>query len=345
MSSASARSRFLAGRALRGLFWTLLFGVLAAGGAGLMSASWHAPGTPARAELTYPGDAALDARLDAATVTLDDIADEVEVLAEEAKGALADVSNTDVESLQARLERGAEAAATIEERTREVRNSLTDLPGDGPNATVEFSNATLVRRSAVLAAIEAASGLAIHWRAVAARVTETSNLTTLLERHDQTVLAAAADGRASQWQAAIDTLDRAIQMVADVQERRTRLIAGSDGTVLDEWIDRNRDYDTALRALYRALRNSDGVVNNQVNAASLEEQRARARLPGDGRAIIVIVSEVTRGGLTEAIIAIEDAQARIDEALDEADGPAPGGSPGSSPGASPETSPGPSTAP
>jgi hypothetical protein len=327
MSSASARILPLAGRALRGLFWTILFVVLAAGGAGLVSAAWHAPGTPERAELTYPGDAALDARLDAATATLEDIADEVEVLADAAKAALADVSNTDVESLQESLERGGDAAATIEQRTRAARNALAGLPGDGPDAPVRYSNATLVRRSVVLTAIDAASGLALHWRAVAARVIETANLTTLLDRHDQTVLAAAADGRASRWQRAIDTLDLALGTVADVQTLRARLIAGEDGTVLDEWIKRNRDYDVALRALYRALRSSDGVVTARVEAASLDEQRARNLLPPDRRTIVVIVSEVTRGGLTEALVAIEDARARIDDALEQADGPVPSGSP------------------
>jgi hypothetical protein len=45
---------------------------------------------------------------------------------------------------------------------------------------------------------------------------------------------------------------------------------------------------------------------------------AFAQLPPDRRTIIVIVSEVTRGGLTQAVLAIEDARGRIDDALAEA---------------------------
>jgi hypothetical protein len=328
MSSASARMLPLVGRALRGIFWTALFGILAAGGAGLVGQAWHPPGSPVRAELTYPGDAMLDARLDAATAGLAEIADEVEVLADAAKTALAEVTNRDATLLREAVERGGVAAATIEARAAELRLALADLPGGGPTATVEYSNATLVRRSTVLAAIDAASALAVYWQQVAARATETANLMTLIARHDQTVLAAAADGREYRWQRAIRTLDEALLVVADVQTVRARLIAGSDGTVLDEWIRRNGDYDAALRHLYRALRDSGGVVTVEVQFAYRDEGLARAQLPPDRRTILVIVSEVTSGGLTEAVIAIDDAQGRIDDALAEADAPGPGASPG-----------------
>ena len=316
MSSASARYLPLAERGLRGIFWAALFGVLAAGGAGLIGAAWHAPGSPARAELTYAGDAALGARLDAATAALAEIADEVDVLADAAKSALEEVTSRDPTRLRAAIERGNEAATAIEAGAAELRQSLADLPGGDAAAIVTYSNATLVRRSTVLAAISGASGLAIYWRQVAARATETANLTTLLDRHDQTVLAATADGRAERWQRAVRVLDDALLIVADVQSARTKLIAGSDGTVLDEWITRNRDFDAALQNLYVALRDSGGnFQTTAVQKAFVEEERAKDRLPPDRRTIIVIVSEVTRGGLTDAVIAIEDARGSIDAAL------------------------------
>jgi hypothetical protein len=316
MSSASARYLPPAGRALRGIFWAALFAVLAAGGAGLIGAAWHAPGGPARAELTYTADVAISARLDAATAGLAEIADEVDVLADAAKTALEEVTNSDPTRLRAAIDRGGQAATTIEVRAAELRQSLANLPGGDAAATVTYSNPTLVRRSTVLAAIQGASGLAIYWRQVASRATETANLTTLLDRHDQTVLAAAADGREERWQRAIRVLDDALLIVADVQSARTRLIAGSDDTVLDEWITRNRDFDAALQTLYAALRDSGGnFQTTAVQKAFIAEERAKDRLPPDRRTIIVIVSEVTRGGLTDAIIAIEDARGSIDDAL------------------------------
>ena len=50
------------------------------------------------------------------------------------------------------------------------------------------------------------------------------------------------------------------------------------------------------------------------------EQVAFNNLPPDRRTIIVIVSEVARGGLTQAVLAIEDAHGRIDDALNGAPG-------------------------
>jgi hypothetical protein len=323
MSSASARYLPLVARVVRGMFWTGLFAVLAAGGAGLVATTWHVPGSAARAELTYAADAALGARLDIATAGLADIGDEVVTLAESAKTALAEVTNRDPTNLRAAVERGSAAASTIDARAAELRRSLADLPGGDPGAAVDYSNATLARRSEVLAAIEAASGLATYWRQAAARATETANLTALLDRHDQTVLAAAADGRAEHWQRAVRILDDALLIVADVQSARTRLIAGSEGTVLDEWITRNRDYDTALQNLYAALRDSGGNPRTTaVQQARIAERHAFDQLPPDRRTIIVIISEVTSGGLTEAVIEIEDARGQIEDALGNAE---PGG--------------------
>jgi hypothetical protein len=228
------------------------------------------------------------------------------------------------------VEQGDEAAATIEARAAQLRLTLADLPGDGPTATIEYSNATLVRRSTVLAAIEAASGLAVHWRQVAARAIETANLTSQIARHDQTVIAAAADGKERRYQRAIGILDEALLLVADIQSRRARLIAGSEGTVLDEWITRSHDFDTAVKNLYAALRDCacpGGPYTVEVQFANRDMELAKAQLPPDRRTIIVIVSEVTAGGLTEAVIAIEDARGQIEDALAEAEASEPGASP------------------
>jgi hypothetical protein len=318
MSRAPARILPNLGRAVRLAVWSILFAVLAAGGAGLLGQAWHVPGSLARAELTYRGDAALDAQLDAAALKLTAISRDVESLAEEAKTALAEVASADPTRLREALQRGGASASSIDTAARALRASLATLPGDGPTAAMDFSNAALVRRSAILAAVEAATSLAAHWRQVEARSAEAADLTALIARHDQTVLDAAAQGRERAYREASAILDEALLVVADVQTLRVRLIAGDDGTVLDEWIQRNAAYDAALRALYAALDASGGKVTLVVQAAYRAEKLARAQLPPDRRTIIVIVAEVTRGGLTEAVVAIEDAHGRIDDALAEA---------------------------
>jgi len=318
MSSAPARIPRILGRLARGAIWTLLFAVLAAGGAGLLGQAWHAPGSPARAELTYAGDAALDARLDVATQRLTEIEAEVEKLAAEARIALEEVANDDPTRLRESLQRGGQAATTIEAASRQLRDSLTGLAGEGETAILEFSNGTLVRRSAVLTAIDAASSLIGHWRQVAAHATEAANLNALFTRHDATVLEAAASGRQRNYNRAIGILDQALLTVADIQSVRVRLIAGSEGNVLDEWIERNSAYDAALRALYAALDKSGNTINAEVVSRRREERIAFERLPPDRRTIVVIIAEVARNGLTQAVVAIDAAQGRIEEALAEA---------------------------
>lgn len=321
MSSAPARILEPLGRVLRGLAWAMLLALLAVSGAGLTDGAWHAPGSPARAELTWAGDAAIDARLDLATIELQRISHDVAQLATEAKTALEEVASTDPTRLNAALERGNEIAAALESETHDLLEALRGLPGDGPSAAIDFSNATLVRRAAILAAIESTSNLAGSWSQVTARAGDAAQLTALIARHDATVLEAAAKGVDHQYKVAIPILDQALLIVADIKTLRVRLIASSDPTILDEWVERNGAYDLALKALYAALVTSKGKLTLAVQSARREERAAFDRLPPDRRTIIVIMAEVARGGLTQAVLAIEEASGRIDDALAEA-GPA-----------------------
>jgi hypothetical protein len=317
MSSAPGRIRRTLGRLLRGLAWTVLFAVLAASGAGLVHGTWHAPGSPERAELTWDGDTAVTRRLDVAAVELQRISDDVAELAEQAKTALAEAASTDQARLLEALDKGADLASAIESATLDLRNALAGLPGDGPNAIVEYSNATLVRRAAILAAIDAAASLASQWTQVKARSSDAAQLTALLAKHDEIVVAAAAKGVKAEYAAASEILDGALLTAADVKALRVRLIAGTERTVLDEWVERNQAYDTALKALYVALVASKGQITVAVQSARREERAAFEQLPPDRRTILVIIAEVARGGLTQAVLAIDEARARIDAALAE----------------------------
>ncbi|HET9851660.1 MAG TPA: hypothetical protein VFP56_04030 [Candidatus Limnocylindrales bacterium] len=314
MSSAPVRTTPSLGRAARGLAWGGLLAVLAASGAGLVGLAWHPPGSPARAELTAQGDAGLDARLVAARADLEQVAADLQDLAEEAKTALASVASADASLLAASLERGDALAASIEARARTLRESLDDLPGDEPDAAMRYSNPVLVRRAATLAAIQAATGLAGSWQAVAARASETSRLTALITAHDTTVVNGIQHGLNSEFKNAVETIDEALAVMKTIDDLRARLVAADD-TVLDEWIRRTKAYDVALQHLYAALVKSKGRVTVVVQSARREERDAYAELPPDRRTILVIISEVTRNGLTQAVIAIDEASGRLDEAL------------------------------
>jgi hypothetical protein len=316
MSSAPVRTTPSLGRAARGLAWGVLLAVLAASGAGLVGLAWHPPGSPARAELTAAGDGLLGARLDAARADLERIAGDLQELAEEAKTALADVASADPSLLVASLERGDALAASIETRARALRESLDDLPGDEPDSAMRYSNPVLVRRAATLTAIQAATGLAGSWQAVAARARETSRLTALITTHDTTVVNGIQHGLNSNFKSAVAKIDEALAVMKTIEDLRARLVAADD-TVLDEWIRRTKAYDVALQHLYAALVKSKGKVTVVVQSARREERDAYAQLPPDRRTILVIISEVTRNGLTQAVIAIDEASGRLDEALAE----------------------------
>jgi hypothetical protein len=318
MSSAPARIPPFLGRVVRGITWTIVLGVMSAAGAGLLATTWHAPGSPARAELTYAGDTALAPRLQAAIAQLQVVSQDVSVLASEAKTALSEIVSSDPTRLRDALQRGALASGRVDDAARALRTSLAGLPGDGPTAVLDYSNATLFRRAAILAAIDAATGLAAQWQHVSGRAADASNLIALIDGHDVTVLDAASKGRANQFADAAKILDEALFAVSEVQLVRERLIAGTEHTVLDEWIQRTGAYDLALKRLYLALNKSKGDPNTlDVQAARSEERAAFSQLPEDRRTIVVIVAEVARSGLTQAVVAIEDAHGRIDAALEE----------------------------
>ncbi|HEY4227846.1 MAG TPA: hypothetical protein VGM49_05870 [Candidatus Limnocylindrales bacterium] len=302
-------------RVLRGLAWTIVFTAFAVGGAGLIGESFHAPGSLARAELTYAGDSALAVRLDVATTQLQAVSANVDDLATDAKTALEEVASSDPTRLRDALLHGGQTATMIALQARDLKESLAGLPGDGPDAVLEYSNPTLVRRASIIAALDAATSVASLWQSVTGGAANASHLIDLIDEHDQTVLAAAAKGRTHLYRDGATILTSALDTIAQVQQLRTALIAGGSDTVLDEWIQRTSNYDKALQALYLGLDESKGKVTLKVQGLRRDEQAAFSQLPPDRRTIVVIVSEVARGGLTQAILAIDDAHGRIDDAL------------------------------
>jgi hypothetical protein len=318
MSSASAwRARLLPQlrAVVRALAWGIVAAVMALAAAGLVGQLWHPAGGPSRAELTWLGDIELTAALEASETGVLDVASEVDQLAKEARIALAAAAASDLELLAESLSRGTAKAASIESAVVALRQDLRALPGDEPEAALHYRNSVVVRRAALLAAIEAAGGLPGHWSAVRARSSDVVELLGLIDAHDQQVLAAAAEGRAGRYRSAISTLEVAEAILVGIEELRARLVSGLEPTVLDEWVDRNRTYDRALSALYKALRESRGRTTVAVQSAAREERIAREQLPADRRAIVVIVSEIARGGLNQAVLAIEETRGRIDAAL------------------------------
>ena len=93
-----------------------------------------------------------------------------------------------------------------------------------------------------------------------------------------------------------------------------RLANTTDVDILSRWIDRNATFDAAVRKVWTMLVKVEGQDHQGVRTAFDELRTARAALPPDSRAMIIIMAEVARGGLNQAVIAIEEARGRLSAA-------------------------------
>jgi hypothetical protein len=311
-------------RTLLAVVWLFVAVVMALAGAGVVAQWSHPPGTPSRAELTWHGDQEVAPSLDAAQADLGAIGTEVDRLSVLARGALAAVTADDQEPFSRALTEGGDLTREIQAASAALRADLTALPGDLAIDAISYGDDPLARRAAMLTALEATEGLARSWARFTVGSLSASDLISLLTSHDVTVAAAASEGRSAEYEAALATLARAVTKLDDATDIRDQLTNTTDVELLDEWLARNRRYDDALIALYAALRDSGGLVNDAVRDAYREESAARAQLPPDTRGLVIIVAEIGRGGLNQAVIAIEQARGRLNLAL-EALTPAEGG--------------------
>lgn len=302
-------------RLVLALAWLLVIVVLALGGAGVVARWSHPPG-PARAELTWAGDRAIRPSLDAAQASLEAIAADVERLAVLARGALAAMTAEDQGPFTAALVEGGALARRIRTDSASLGSAIEALPGGAAADAIGYGRPELARRSALLAALESTEGLGRSWATLTAGGLAASDLIALLVRHDATVAAAAAEGRAAEYEAALTTLAKAAGMLDEATAIRDQLANAADVSTLDEWLARNRRYEAALIALYTAFRDSRGLVDEAVREASREESAARAALPPDPRGLVVIVADIGRGGLNQAVIAIERARGDLSLALE-----------------------------
>ncbi len=298
-----------------GLVWLVLAVAMSLGGAGIVAQVAHPPGSAAREELTYGGDRALQPKLDAARTDLEAIRAKVDDLATLARAALTAVRDADATALEGDLASGAVDAAALDGGTRDLRETLDALPGDHPTDALIVSAALLGRRAAMLAALDAATGLSTPWQQLSGRGRTAVTLTRLLTDHDTTVAKAAASGRSGDYAAALSALATATTDLDGAAALRDELKPTTDVTILDEWLTRNRAYDAALTTLYASLKASGGKITDAVKAAYTAEATARSQLPPDPRGLVVIVGDIARGGLNQAVIAIEQARGRLDLAL------------------------------
>ena len=299
--------------------WLALVVVIAFGAAGLVSGADHQPGTSARPELTYTRDNEVDSALDAATRDLDELVEQVAALGIQARGALAALNGTDASTVDAAVAEGSRLLDGMLDMTSAIRRELLVVPYVGrTDADLLVSESRRARHGALVAALDATDGLQDAWVRLTSGSVTATRLSTLLALHDDAVTDAAALGRAARYEDAIERLDDADAAIEEARTLRNQLANTVDVTVLDEWLDRIASYDVALRGLYVAYSNVGNRVTDELRDARDAEATARRELPSDPRAMVVIMAEIGRGGMTGAVIAIEQARGRLTSAIEAA---------------------------
>ena len=300
------------------LAWLAVVVVIALGAAGLVTGLDHPPGSTGRFELTAAGDAEVTPLLDASRTDLADLAEQVEDLGTQARGALAALNGTDTATGEAAIARGDQLVAAIVERTEALRERLSSVPYVGtPDAGLHVSSALVARHAALVAALDATEGLDTSWARLSIGAVAASKMSELLAEHDRLMGEAAERGRNAKYAEALKLIDQAGDQLTTATSVRDELAKTVEVSVLDQWIARNAAYDTALRELYVAISKVGRKVTPAVRNAVKAEKAARDNLPPDGRAMVVIMADIGRGGMNGAVIAIEEARARLADALDD----------------------------
>lgn len=315
-----SRLRSLAAAAV----WLLAAVAIAFGAAGLVAAMDAPPTGGDRPELTARGDAVVTPALDAIETDLVALSGDVDALGTQARGALASLVGSDLETVDQAVAAGDALLVEISARVARIGVALGEVPLVGRReAAFQVSAGVLDRYERLREAVAVVDGLDAAWARLTVGSVAASRLSGLLTEHVDAVLAAAERGRAADYEAAVTTLDAADRAIADARRLRDVLSATVDVTILDEWLDRNEAYDVALRGLYQALDDGGGRVTKAVRDAIDAERAAKDRLPPDSRGLILIMAEIGRGGMNEAVIAIEQARGRLADALEPIASPSP----------------------
>lgn len=303
---------------LAALLWLLAAVAIAFGAAGLVTAVDAPPNDgDLRPELTAEGDAEVTPALDAIEADLAGIAAQVDALGAQARGALASLAGQDLDTVAAAVKAGDELLLDIELRRAAVAGALAEVPIIGtPEGAYAVSAEVRERYDRLREAATAVDGLDGAWARLTSGSLAASRLSASLAAHDDAVLAAAERGRDAKYRTAAAALDDADAAIADARALRDVLANTVDVSVLDQWLDRNAAYDTALRELYVALDGVGGRVTSGVRKAIDAERAAKDRLPPDPRGMVIIMADISRGGMNGAVIAIEEARGRLMDALE-----------------------------
>ena len=304
-------------QAVAAILWIVAVLAIALGASGIV-AGFDTPAADGsdRTGRTAAGDSTVVQSLAPIEDQLRAMAAEIRDLTGQARGVLAALAANDVTLADTAVATGTPIVNDIDTNADAIRQSLAEVPlVNGPEAAYAVSPAVRDRYANARDAVDAVKDVGADWTRLTVGSISASRLSTLLASHDAAVLAAAERGRAAAYGAALPHLDDADKAIADARALRDKLASTVDVSTLDAWLDRSAAYDRALRALYTALRDSGGVVNDAVRKAARDEAAAKERLPPDTKALVLIMGEIGQSGMTDSAVAIEQAASDIEDAL------------------------------
>lgn len=295
--------------------WIAAALIVALGSAGLVQALDHRPGSPARAELTWSADQAVRVPLEGIVTDLNPIALDFDALGAQGRAALAALVASDPDALDNTLKLGGTLVQKINVETAAVRDRVNALPGIGPGAEGRISSDLRVRVATVQRALDATTGVAEAWDTLSTGASTATHLARLLSEHDAASGEAVRQGSQGNYTDAVKALDRADPALAEARQLRDVLANAADVTTLTQWLDRNAAIDAALRRLYTVLAITGGKVTEEARQAFEQVKQAQEQLPPDTRALIVIMSDIARAGLNQAVIRIEEGRGKLADAI------------------------------
>ena len=208
--------------------WLAIAILVALGGAGVVAALNHLPGTDARPELTWAGDAVAVPALDAATARLQALSDAVDALGGDARDALAELVGGDAAALSGTIDAGGKQLAAVGIASDALSTSLAAIPYTGAHGVLFLSPAVLHRYDELQKTRGVDAGLAGNWAVLSARALSAASVPALLARHDTQTVAAAKEGTGGHYQQALALLDAPDATIATARAIAGRLADVSD---------------------------------------------------------------------------------------------------------------------
>ena len=303
-------------RAVFLIVWLFVMTLMAFGSAGIVAGIDHPPGTPARAELTWTYDRAIELELDESIRQLRKIAIQLDEVGMLARGSLAAIAANKTQTLEEALAEGRTLLTQVDDATVAMSLRLGRSPGIGPYQDLLLSGTNQQLHALLLTGLESTENLSANWAALVKGTADATQLTGLLAEHDKLIVSAIDAAIDRKFKTAIGRIDAASDELNKAGKIRDALRARTDVSTLSEWLRRNEDYDTALRRLYVISAKSPTKVTDALRRALAEERKARAQLPGDPSGLVIIISDVSRAGLNQTVSAIERARARLGDAID-----------------------------